>query len=260
LRPRGGLRAAVAQSASADTGQTIFECTEESLTTKTFSDAHCVNTTGTLKFGHVVLPEGQKIQAKVNNSFTADDTISATPFVAKIEHLHGFSNVTITCAEVTGSGKALNILDGSVHEATGTGEAFFRKGISENCTTNQTGCSAAVGLIKAQVEAVEGLAPGITGMGLRFKPLSPATSFGTVTFEGTCGLSAFGAIPIKGSTIATARGEATGRGATAYFLEGEMNSLTIGAEKAEITGRLVFTRTSTGWPLVLTTSPFAGDQ
>lgn len=251
----------VAGPATADTGQTIFECTEDSLTTKTFSDSHCVNTTGTLKFGHVALATGVEERVRVSNNGTAADTISPTPFKVKVPKLHGFANVTITCAEVTGRGGAFNMLSGTVHKATGSGELEFFKSVGEPCETNQAGCKAAVGTLKASVEAVEGLPPGITGMGLKFKPVSPATTFGTVKFEGTCGLKAFGAIPIGGIVIATAHGEPTGSGATAYFNNTEPTKLTIGGELAEILeGRLIFTGAFSGWPLVLTTSPFSGDR
>ena len=252
--------AAAAQPASAVTsGQTIFECSG-SVTTKTFSDAHCDNTSGTLKFGHIPLPQGEKIPVWVSNAHTASETTGSTVAEAKIGTLHGFSNVTIQCKQIEGSVRAVNTLEGEVHEGTGTTVVgtgvLFRNGQGEPCTTNQAGCTVGVSEIQAQATTVEGLAPG---MGLQFKPLGAATKFGTVKFEGTCGLAVFPPMAIEGSTIATAHGEPTGGGATAYFVEGGMNSLTIAGAATQFIAKLTFKRESTENSLVLTTAPFVKD-
>jgi hypothetical protein len=250
--------AVFAQSASAATaGQTVFECTQ-SATTKTFSDAHCDNTTGTAAYGHVVLPQGEQVAATVSNEGTKNNTEQAVEAVGKIALLKGFKNVTIECRNVEGAVDVTNILAGEVHRGTGTSAIRFNDGGGANCRTSQAGCTVKVSELQGQAVTVEGLAPGGTGMGLEFKPLAGAAKFGTVKWEGACGLAAFPlGFPIEGSAIATANGQPNGRGATAVF--GANNNLTIGGSALEFTATLTFKKNTGQKALVLTTPPFLND-
>jgi hypothetical protein len=168
----------------------------------------------------------------------------------------------IECSNVEGTGTAFNELSGAIHRGKGKLPAKFNNGTGVLCHTNQTGCvggtatvGAKVSEIKLSAESVEGTSlkeEGVSGgHGLKLFPTT-GTQFGTVTFEGTCGLHAFGAIPIAGSAIATAGGSPEGRGATLFFVPGEMNSLTVGGSVAQLEGKDTIKRNSTGNGLVLT--------
>lgn len=256
--------ALAAQGASAaGNGQTIFECSAAA-TTKEFSDAHCDNTGGT-SFGHVRFPE-TATALTVTNGGTKNSTTEATTMVLKIALLRGFANVVVECSNVESTAaNGLNSLVGGIHEGSGSGTLKFNNGAGILCKTNQAGCigptaveGAKVALVNADAETVEGAAlkeGGVVGgHGIKFFPVAPETKFTTIKFEGTCGLAIFPPFPVTGSAIATAGGAREGRGATAWFIEGEMNSLEVGGSPAQLSGKLTFKSTTAAHALILTTS------
>jgi hypothetical protein len=237
------LCAVAAQGASA-AGQTIFECSK-SATTKAFSDAHCDTANASGEYGTVAFPGGA---IKLTNKATKNATTEATIATLKIAELHGVANVVVECTEVSGTGEAANSETGGVMTGSGSGTIEFHSGGGGNCTTNQTGCTVKVAAVGAKAESIQ---PSASEMGLKFS--ATGTNFTTTTFEGTCSLHLFNAIPVKGSTIATANGEANGHGATAWFIEGSMNSLTVGGEPAQLIGKATLSSSATGNALVLST-------
>ncbi len=219
--------ALVAQgAAAAGAGQTAFTCGEASGTGE-YSDAHCDNAASGGKFHHVAIPANTSTAITLTNGGTANETKEATPAHLFVAKLHGVAEVEVNCSTVSGSGTMENTETGGIMKASGSGTISW-----SGCTANH-GCTVAIENTSVKAETVEGLAE--EGHGLKFSPQT-GSLFTKVTFTGTgCPLKAFGAIPVEGSTIATAHGEAKGGGATAYF--GTMNSLTVGGESAEFTGK-----------------------
>lgn len=257
--------ALVAQgSAAAGNGQTIFECSHTAPVLE-FHEPHCDNQEPTpLEFGHKAFLGTAEKPEEINltNGGTKSGTTEPTPMVLSIPLLHGFSNVVVECTNVEGTGAAFNELSGTVHRGKGMLPAKFNNGTGVLCHTNQTGCvggtatvGARVSEVKLSAETVEGMSlkeGGVSGgHGLKLFPTS-GTQFGTVTFEGTCGLHAFGAIPVAGSVTGTAGGSREGRGATLFLVPGEMNSLTVGGSAAQLEGKGTIKRPSTGNAMVLT--------
>lgn len=251
------ISALAAQDASAEgNGQTIFECST-SAATREFSDAHCDNTGGST-FGHVQFPESTTA-ITLTNGATKNSTTEATTAVFKIASLHGFSKVVVECSNVEATGTARNSTLDFVMKGSGSGTIKFNDGIGSFCRTNQAGCEignsaqgASISLILFEFETVEGLTlreggvPGGHGLKIQLP--------GSIRFEGICGLHSFGAIPLAGSSIATAGGTRQGRGATTWFNEGEMNSLTVGGQSAQLVGKVTLKRDIPGNALTLTTS------
>jgi hypothetical protein len=240
------LPSAVAAHGASAAGLTIFECSKEA-TPKTFSDAHCDKEHIGGEYGHVVFPS-TKASIAVTNGGTAEETKKATTAVLEVANLHGFANVVIECAEVSGIGEALNSAPGGIMRGSSEGAVEFHSGGGGNCTTNQAGCTVKVTVAGVKGQSIE-VSP--TEMGVKLE--ATGVSFNSVTFQGTCGLTAFGGMAVKGSTIATANGETNGHGATAWFIRGTMNSLIVGGSAAQLIGKVTFKRASTGNALVLTT-------
>jgi len=246
------LSALGAQAASAASNQTIFECTK-SATTKTFSDAHCDNESGTLEYGHKVFPSAATA-ISLTNGKTKNATTESTTAVMKVPLVKGFKNVEITCTTVSGTGTALNSASGAEMKGSGSGTINFTNAGGANCSTNQAGCTAKVNPVGASAETVDIAA---AEMGLKFFPTTGGV-FATVKFEGTCGMAALGALNVEGSVIATAGGVPNGKGATAV-ITAAMSSLIFGGGAATLEGTATLSRTSTGNALVVTTSPYKED-
>ncbi len=183
-----------------------------------WNDANCETATpGSGAFGHITFTGATKTTLE-----------NDAPLEVTMAKLHGFSNVEISCAKVSGSGTIENFEGVTV---VGTGKVALSE-----CTTNQAACSVSVAETEFEFEAV---APEAEAVGLKFKAKSPATKITTVTFSGgTCGLKAFGPIPVAGSATATASGEPKGSGAQTVFSGGTMSALTVGGETAVPTGKV----------------------
>ncbi len=243
--------AVVAQGAAAE--QTAFTCAPGagSGTTKEFTDAHCDNTVepGHGTFHHVEIPVLTNTEITLTNGATENETKSATRAHLFVAKLHGVAEVEVNCKKVNGTGTMENTNTGGVMGASGKGIIKF-----EECEANH-GCTVAEPIeAKVKAELVEKLAPEEKGMGLKFEPQVAGGTFTSITFLGTgCPLKAFGAIPAAGSTIGTAHGEPTGMGATVYI--GENNSITVGGEPAQLTGRVTL-KGPNGNALTATTPPY----
>jgi hypothetical protein len=171
------VSAFAAQSASAET--TEFTCSK-SVTTKTWSDAHCTNSsTGTKEYGHVAIPENTTTDAigGAGTSFEGEQKLRAS--------INGI-NVELVSKSVSGTGSVKNTTVGGKMRVEGTGTSTLtnvtvQAPASKGCKvfTDNGGVKGEEGVIhtnELKVVTTE-------EMGLKTEPV--ATSFATF-FIGNC--------------------------------------------------------------------------
>jgi hypothetical protein len=196
------VSAFAAQGASAET--TEFTCSKE-VTTKTWSDAHCTNSsTGTKEYGHVAIPENTTTDA-IGGAGTSKATQRLRATINGI-------NTEIVSTSVSGSGSMKNTTVGGKMQVIGTGTSTLTNvtvaapaGKGCKVYTDNGGVKGEEGVIhtnELKVVTTE-------EMGLKTEPASGET-FATFFIEGCAGSEALEGLnktySITGSVIGVPNG------------------------------------------------------
>jgi triacylglycerol lipase len=248
------LSAFAAQSASATSGTTVFECSSAAAKTD-FSDAHCDSGAEKGSFGHIEVEPEREVEIEITNAKTKSETKESTPSVLK-GTIAGVAG-EITCTTVSGTGKSTNKEISGVKQNEGTGLAIKHTG----CTVNKPiNCK-----VKEPIEVtgssltVESLGGGKNEMGIEYKPKEKTLA--QITFEGGSCLLKEKTFPIEGTMIATgSRGSSeatTSSGGTLIFTNAmTKETLKFAGNAAEYSGTITVNlkEGSEGTPLTLTTA------
>jgi hypothetical protein len=261
------LCAFAAQSASAQVGvravnTTAFTCVKGGGSLD-FNDAHCDEYVGPGKglFGHVSIPPNETTELEVTNKETANKTTEAAPITIKFTHLGVNSEIVCKTASSAGA-KEKSFLhnvesEGGKHTVTGTVAVLLT-----NCEVKKPAKCIVSEPIEfvALFEGVEGLGLSKDTHGLEFKgdpsEITPLLSI-TFTNKGAekCPFHEK-TTPITGTAIATGTPNPKEKhsGATWRFEPGnEMQTLKVGANKADFTATFTPRMAGGGNPISLTT-------
>jgi hypothetical protein len=198
------VSAIAAQSASAET--TAFTCSE-SVTTKTWSDAHCDNTEGTKKYGHVAIAE--------NKTTTITGATGTSKVTQRLKATINGIVTELSTESISGSGSMHNATTvGGKMQATGTGTITYTNvqvtaPAAKGCkvftdspgTTEQTEGVIHTNELKAVTDE---------NMGLKFEPAVAGQPFATFFMTGCKGSEALEALNKTYSVTGSVTGQPTG--------------------------------------------------
>jgi hypothetical protein len=253
------VSAFAAQSASAET--TAFTCSKE-VTTKTWSDAHCTNSTsGTKEDGHVAVAE---------NTTTATTASPGTSKpIQKLRATIGGINTELVTTTVSGAGSMHNTTVNGEMQATGTGTKTYTA-VTVAAPANK-GCKVYTDTVEKEkgeegvVHTREIKASTTSEMGVKFEP-NVGNVFATFIIEGCAGSEALKGLnktyEVTGSVIGVPNG---GEVVFEHAATTAQNTLKINGLKAGIDGSTTIQGRHAEKPLeefkalTATTPPYATD-
>lgn len=214
---------AVAAASASAKGTTVFTCSK-SATTKSFHDAHCTETSGTLEYGHIAVPAGESTELKVEG--TTSQVLKGSISGVSVE----LSATTVELKPET-MGTIVNT-DHGTEPMDFSGKGTFTYTGVKVLKPSGKGC-----VVKEEMVSTEPLTftsivgEGATKTGVEFTPAAgKGQPFAEITIEKCSTTSLNGTFSLKGSLVGTPHG------ATLNFTEASTAGLTIGGNAATLNG------------------------
>jgi hypothetical protein len=179
--------------ASAQAEQRSSTCVPEA---GAYSDAHCVNKTGSGGFNLVEISSGTEINTTATNAKTASETKAAAP--EKMRGALSGVEVEFECASASGTGTLLN----GTTSSTATGTLTY----SDCIVTKPAGRGCAIKGGSVTTNKLKSTTAGQTGANVKVEPAS-GTELGSVPLEGCLANKPPSAnYPATGSFVASTSG------------------------------------------------------
>jgi hypothetical protein len=239
------VSAVAAQGASAAT--TAFTCAEGAQKA-TWSDAHCTNTAGTAKYGHVLVTKKTNVTIAPGTQFEGKQRLKPT--------INGIA-IEFVATGVSGTGAIENTEVGAEMVAKGTGTLTYTgmtvaKPAGKSCVIREAGGEGKLEMVTTNKLAVQ----TTNEMGLKVTPFE-GTTVAKFRLEGCKGSEALEGLnkdyEVTGSIVGTPEG-----GEVTFIHTGTtaQETLFIGASKTGLEGSLTV-KGESGDALTITTPPYS---